>query len=130
MSTKGLVNHIGDPAREPGPRLDAGPRGSRGRSLSEPWIPVRVVPKGVFTLSDARSFSGLTSKISPLGSMLNFEANVKKTTALQQCENPNRCTVDIFQGWDGTPLDTTSEAGLHLSSELRPEAKSESVCVH
>ncbi len=34
--------------------------------------------EGVFTLSDARSFSGLTSKIPPLGSMLNFDADVKK----------------------------------------------------
>ena len=44
----------------------------------------------VFTLGDARSFSGLTSKIPPLGSMLNFDADVKKTTAHHQCENP--CT--------------------------------------
>ncbi len=36
---------------------------------------------GVFTLGDARSFSGLTSKIPPLGSVLNFDADVKKTTA-------------------------------------------------
>ena len=28
-----------------------------------------------FTLGDARSFSGLTSKIPPLGSMLNFDAD-------------------------------------------------------
>ncbi len=30
---------------------------------------------------------GLTSKISPLGSMLNFDADVKNTTARPQCEN-------------------------------------------
>ncbi len=29
-------------------------------------------------MGDARSFSGLRSKISPLGSMLNFDADVKK----------------------------------------------------
>ncbi len=43
--------------------------------------------EGVFTLGDARSFSGLTSKIPPLDSMLNFDADVKKTTARHQCEN-------------------------------------------
>ncbi len=43
--------------------------------------------EAVFTLSDAWSFSGLKSKISSLGSMLNFDANVKKTTARHQCEN-------------------------------------------
>ncbi len=32
----------------------------------------------VFTLGDARLFSGLTSKIPLLGSMLNFDADVKK----------------------------------------------------
>ncbi len=37
-------------------------------------------PVVVFTLSDARSLSGLTSKIPPLGSTLNFDADVKKTT--------------------------------------------------
>ncbi len=43
--------------------------------------------KGFCTLGDARSFSGLTSKIPPLGSMLNFDADVKKTTARHQGEN-------------------------------------------
>ncbi len=43
---------------------------------------------GVFTLSDAQSFYELTSKIPPLGSMLNFDADVKTTTARHQCENP------------------------------------------
>ena len=47
----------------------------------------RTQCQGVFTLSDARSFSELTSKIPPLGSMLNFDADVKKTTARHQCEN-------------------------------------------
>ncbi len=47
--------------------------------------------KGVFTLGDARSFFflGSTSKISSLGSMLNFDADVKETTARHQCENPS-----------------------------------------
>ncbi len=44
--------------------------------------------EGVFTLSDAPSFSGLTSKFLPLGSMLNFDADVKKETARHECENP------------------------------------------
>ena len=35
-------------------------------------------PEGVSTSSDARSFFGLTSKIPPLDSMLNFDADVKK----------------------------------------------------
>ncbi len=43
--------------------------------------------RGVFTLDDARSCLGLTSKISPLGSTLNFDADVKITTARHQCEN-------------------------------------------
>ncbi len=42
---------------------------------------------GVFTLSDARSFFGLTSKIPPLGSLLNFDADIKKMIARHQCEN-------------------------------------------
>ncbi len=42
---------------------------------------VRVLNEGVSTLSDARSRFALTSKIPPLGSMLNFDANVKKTSA-------------------------------------------------
>ncbi len=49
--------------------------------------PSRVLPLGVFTLSDARSFSGLTSKIPPLSSMLNFDTDVKNSTARHQCEN-------------------------------------------
>ena len=44
--------------------------------------------QGIFTLGDARWFSGLTSKNPPLGSMLNFDADVKKTTARHQRENP------------------------------------------
>ncbi len=32
-------------------------------------------------------FSGLTSKFSPLGSMLNFDADVKKTSERHQREN-------------------------------------------
>ncbi len=34
--------------------------------------------QGVFTLGDTWSFSGLTSKIPPQGSMLNFDADVNK----------------------------------------------------
>ncbi len=54
-------------------------------------------PKAVFTLGDARSFSGLTSKISPLGSML-FDADVKETilrvTNVKTPEQrPNTCCV-------------------------------------
>ncbi len=45
------------------------------------------VTEWVFALGDAQSFSGLTSKIPPLGSMLNFDADVKNTTARYQCEN-------------------------------------------
>ncbi len=56
-------------------------------------IPCRILSRTfrVFTLGDARSFSGLTSKIPPLGSVLKFDTDVKKTTARQQCKNPN-CT--------------------------------------
>ncbi len=35
----------------------------------------------VFTLGDARSLFGLTSKIPSIGSMLNFDADVKEMTA-------------------------------------------------
>ncbi len=38
-------------------------------------------------LGDAPSFWVLTSKMTPLGSMLSFDADVKKTTARHQCEN-------------------------------------------
>ncbi len=47
--------------------------------------PLRV-HAGVFTLGDARVFSGLTSKIPPLGSMLNFDADVSKLTVRHECE--------------------------------------------
>ncbi len=48
--------------------------------------------QGVFTLGDSQSFLGLTSKIPPLRSMLNFDADVKTTLARHQCENPfNLC---------------------------------------
>ena len=39
---------------------------------------VRLAPEGVFTLFGAPSFLGLTSKFPPLGSMSNFDADVKK----------------------------------------------------
>ena len=41
---------------------------------------MREKGQGVFTLGDARSFSGLASINPPLGSNLNFDADVKKTT--------------------------------------------------
>ncbi len=46
----------------------------------------RMEIEGVITLGahDVRSFSGLTSKIPPLGSASNFDADVKKTTARHQ----------------------------------------------
>ena len=46
---------------------------------------------GVFTLGDARSFVALTSKIPPLGSTLNFDADVKKMTARHRRENLVSC---------------------------------------
>ncbi len=49
----------------------------------------------VFTLSDARSFSGLTSKMTPLGPMLNFDADVKNTKARHECENRFRRCVSV-----------------------------------
>ncbi len=46
-------------------------------------------PTGVFTLRDMRAFSELTSKIPPLGSTVNFDADVKrqKDDVRHQCEN-------------------------------------------
>ncbi len=41
----------------------------------------------VFALRDTWSLFGLTSKIPPLDSMLNFDADVNKTTTRHQCEN-------------------------------------------
>ncbi len=46
-----------------------------------------VDTEAVFTLGDTRSFFGLASKIPPLGSMLNFDVDVKKTTGRHQCEH-------------------------------------------
>ncbi len=34
--------------------------------------------EGVFTLGDVRSLFALTAEMPPLGSMLNFDADVKK----------------------------------------------------
>ncbi len=51
--------------------------------------------QGVFTLGDAQSFVGLTSKIPPLGSMLKFDADVKNMTARHQRENSFS-----FQSWN------------------------------
>ncbi len=44
-----------------------------------------MIPEGVFILDDAFVF-GLTSKIPPLRSMLNFAADVKMTPARHQRE--------------------------------------------
>ncbi len=44
--------------------------------------------EGVITLGDARSFYRLTSRIPPLDSMRNFDADVKASTTGHQCENP------------------------------------------
>ncbi len=41
----------------------------------------------VFTLRGARSFWGLTSKVPPLGFVLNFDAEVKTGPRVTQCEN-------------------------------------------
>ncbi len=50
----------------------------------------------VFTLGDAWTFSGSTSKMSRLGSMLNFDADVKKTTARHQCETRSDTSFHVF----------------------------------
>ncbi len=50
--------------------------------------------KRVFTLGDARSFFGPTSKIPPSGSMLNFDADVKNTSVRHQYENRLRRGVN------------------------------------
>ncbi len=54
-------------------------------------IPFRDI-KG-FHIGDARACFALTSKIPPLGLTLNFDADVKKTTARHQCEN---CWFNTF----------------------------------
>ncbi len=69
---------------------------------------LRLVPhcrthKAFSTLGDARSFSGLTSKLSPLGSMLKFDADVNKRPCVSQCESI-----------------TTSERALQNSTSPRP----------
>ena len=47
----------------------------------------RLLRQGVSLWLTRGSFFGLTSKILPLGSMLNFDADVKKMAAHHQCEN-------------------------------------------
>ena len=42
-----------------------------------PTLSHQILAERVFTLGDVLSFFGLTSKISPLGAMLNFDADVK-----------------------------------------------------
>ncbi len=44
------------------------------------WRHKQPILMGVFTLDDARPFFALTSKIPPLSSMSNFDANVKERT--------------------------------------------------
>ncbi len=48
---------------------------------------MRASPTWKPLLGDALSLCGLTSKISPLGSMVNFDADVKEMTARPQCED-------------------------------------------
>ncbi len=67
----------------------------------------------VFKSDDAWSFSGLTPKIPPLGSMLNFDADVKNMTARHQYENRWRGTVGVrFQVRQapGTPGSTKGKS--------------------
>ena len=54
-------------------------------------------PEGVFTLGDAQSFCGLTSKIPPLGSILNFDADVKKRAHVTQVKTAS----DVGHTQDG-----------------------------
>ncbi len=69
--------------------------------VSEKYLPVssasvqRGELKG-FHVGDARSFFALTSKITPLGSLLNFDVDVKKTTARHQRENRVRARMYLL----------------------------------
>ncbi len=83
--------------------------------LTSSWI------QAVFTSGDARSLSGLTSKVLPLGSMFNFDADIKRTTARHQCENNFRegasalrpCTLqvnDVSIAWGTTAPSVSSLA--------------------
>ncbi len=54
---------------------------------------------GDFTLGDARACFGLASKISPLGSTFNFDADVKISTARHQCENRLLRDFTACMGW-------------------------------
>ncbi len=56
--------------------------------------PASQLCQGVFTLNDAPSFSELTSKTPPLGSMLNFDADVKK----HDRASPNVKTASVSSG--------------------------------
>ncbi len=54
----------------------------------------------VFTLSDARSFSRLTSKFPPLGSMLNFDADVKNDRASPNVKTAlHGLQTSLLVGW-------------------------------
>ncbi len=53
----------------------------------------RLQGQGFFTWGDARSFSGLTSKIPPLGSMLNFDADVKKRPRVTNVKTASRTSL-------------------------------------
>ena len=59
-------------------RYNVGGRAKHSVAKTVPWPPTSPARDRVFTLGDTRSFSGLTSKIPPLDSMLNFDADVKK----------------------------------------------------
>ncbi len=54
---------------------------------------------GLFTLGDALSFSGLTSTVSLLGSMLNFDAHVKKRPLVTKVKTPSAWC--IWAEWSG-----------------------------
>ncbi len=82
-------------------RVDFRPKGlpgeTSGRDFRERANTRDDVYRGVFTLGDARSFSGLTSKIPPLGSPLNFDADVKnKRPRITNVKTP-LCLRDLAQ---------------------------------
>ncbi len=59
--------------------LEASCAASLGKGVAHsPRWRRHALREGVFTLGDARSFSGLTSKIPPLGSMLNLTPTSKR----------------------------------------------------
>ena len=94
--------------------------------LAKTSVPFPTWPTGqievVFTMGDARSFCGLTSKTPPFGFNV-FNADVKETTARHQCENrfsdmslalSANCATDLTIG--GTTR-TGFKAVLNLATE-------------